>query len=395
MQIVMSSLDMPSKIGVSNPWSEYVKFVATETSLPIFWTEAERQCLWGTSLENHVAAKLKALDREFADFRSATEDIDWCAPWWDPVSGIMTLEDWKTVDAIHRSRSMDFSQYGICLVPIMDMANHDKVTSYKATYTVQEHTHDARLALEWERAVKPGDEVTIMYGFERGAADSVFSYGFIEPGFKSAHSVFLGMDPPEDDPLARAKLAALALQPGIKISELHTTDKATWNSGFVWAMCVNEEDGLEIRVARTIDGEKELEVAWKGEEVRDQGGLERRVKSDKLCDLFMLRAFTMAHERIQAELDARETLVYRSMSEKLPPGMREDSRTWKLAEELRRLEKRLLRKALDNFWATVSTSLLRPPKATLSGPDRALDKQRGSGEVVQDAGRSREGRGFL
>ena len=38
MQIAMSSPDMPAKIGVANPWTEYVKFVPAETSLPTFWT---------------------------------------------------------------------------------------------------------------------------------------------------------------------------------------------------------------------------------------------------------------------------------------------------------------------------------------------------------------------
>ena len=358
VQIAMSSPDMPDKIGVSNPWSEYIKFVPAETSLPTFWTDAERQCLWGTSLENHLAAKIKALDSEFADFRKATESIEWCRRWWDPDPGCLSVEDWKTVDSIHRSRSMDFSQYGLCLVPVMDMANHDSLFSYKALYTIDKSTRDAQLTLEFGQSIEPGDEVTIMYGFERGAADSIFSYGFIEPGLYNAISIFLAIEPPANDPLALAKMAALDLEPGIKVSMLQSANRATWISGFVWAMCLNEEDGLNIQVVQTVEGKRELELSWKGTKIMGQEDLEMRLKADRLYNLFLLRGYSMVHERVETEVEARTQLHFRPKQDKLPEGIDASSRVWQLAEDLRRLEGLLLQKAVHDFYETVRCSLL-------------------------------------
>ena len=349
----MSSPDLPEKIGVTSPWSEYIKFIHAETSLPTFWAEAERECLWGTSLEQHLAAKLKALDREFADFRRATESIGWCRHWWDPETGCLSIDDWKTVDSIHRSRSMDFSQHGLCLVPVMDMANHDNLAAYKALYKIEPNTRDAQLTLEWRQSVEPGEEVTIMYGFERGAADSIFSYGFIEPGAQHAQSLYLAMDSPPDDPLAFAKMAALDLKPGLKVSMQQSADRATWVSGFVWAMCINEEDGLEIKAAQTVDGHRELEVLWKGSKIANQFELEVALKGAWLQDLFKLRAFSMVHARVEEEIGAREKLQERPEEEKIPDGVDKSSPVWKLAEELRDLEMALLRKAAVDFYETV------------------------------------------
>jgi len=37
--------------GLSNPWTEYVKFLPGQVPLPTLWTEMERALLRGTSLE--------------------------------------------------------------------------------------------------------------------------------------------------------------------------------------------------------------------------------------------------------------------------------------------------------------------------------------------------------
>ena len=349
---------MPVKIGVSNPWSEYIKFIHAETTLPIFWTAAERESLYGTSLEQHLAAKMKALDREFADFRRATESIDWCrSHWWDSATGCLSIDDWKTVDSIHRSRSMDFSEYGLCLVPVMDMANHDNITAYKALYKIDQSTRDAQLTLEWRQSVKAGDEVTIMYGFQRGAADSIFSYGFIEPGAQHAQSLYLAMDAPSDDPLAVAKMVALDLKPGLKVSMNQTADRAAWVSGFVWAMCVNEEDGLEIKVAQTVDGQRELEISWRGSKIANQYELEVQLERAELQSLFKLRSFSMVHARVEDEIDARESLRQRPEEERVPSGLDRSSPASALAEELRKLEMAVLKKAAVDFYETVASAI--------------------------------------
>lgn len=95
-------------IGVSNPFSEYVKFLPLRVLVPTFWNESERAIITGTSLEAALSAKLNSLDREFTLLREKTSSVDWCQEcWWDADSGILTFHDWKTVDAMYRSRALD------------------------------------------------------------------------------------------------------------------------------------------------------------------------------------------------------------------------------------------------------------------------------------------------
>ena len=366
MQITHSSPDMPVKIGVSSPWTDYVKFIPDEKSMPIFWTDAERECLWGTSMENHLQAKLNALDSEFTSFCECTQSIEWCKHWWDPDTGCLSLEDWKIVDAMYRSRAMDFDEFGLCLVPVMDMANHDGIWSYKASYRIDKNTRSPRLALENERSVDAGDEITIMYGLYRSAADSLFSYGFTEADAENARSVWLSLVPPGDDPLAPAKIAALDIKPGLNIYMQQTADKVGWSGPFVWAMCVNEEDGLKIEVVQTTDGDEELKATWKGKEILDQYDLQCHVQDDYFGELFQLRAYTMVQSQMEEEILRRERLEARPDAEKIPEGIDpETSRPWKVATDLRDGETSLLRKAVSQFQDKVC---IKPPTIKLYTP---------------------------
>lgn len=95
-------------IGVSNPFSEYIKFLPLKVLVPTFWNESERAIITGTSLEAALSAKLNSLDREFTRLKEKTSSIDWCQKcWWDADSGTLTFDDWKNVDAIYRSRALD------------------------------------------------------------------------------------------------------------------------------------------------------------------------------------------------------------------------------------------------------------------------------------------------
>ena len=349
---------MPASFGVQNPWIEYIKFIPDELTIPTFFTEDERKCLWGTSLEHHLAAKTKSLDREFAAFQNATKSLDWCEPWWNSEHGCLTIKDWKIVDAMYRSRAMDFEEYGLCLVPVMDMANHSGLDAFRAMYNIEESTHDACLSLEENKSVNAGEEITIMYGLYRGAADSVFSYGFIEEDLPTASSMFLGVNLPEDDPLALAKVSALDIKNGFKIYTPPTTETPAWSSPFIWAMCINEEDGLKLQLEIVNDSEKRLRVTWKGQSIENQYDLETHLRTDYFWDLFQLRAYTIVHERIEDEIRLRTQLFNRPAEEKRPRSIDENSPVWSLAENLRKLELDLLRKAAEEFFQKVLDSYL-------------------------------------
>lgn len=164
VQLSHNSPDLQSKyqtVGVSNPWSEYVKFLPPSFPLPTLYKSEEQELLRGTSLADALDAKLASLEREFDNLREATEGIPWCQQiWWDEKTGALTVDDWKYVDAAYRSRMLDLPGSGLAMVPCVDMANHVSGDSVKALYD-EDSKGDAVLQLRWGKTIQPGDEITI------------------------------------------------------------------------------------------------------------------------------------------------------------------------------------------------------------------------------------------
>lgn len=147
-------------VGVLNPLTEYIKFLPDEL-LPTFWTEDEQELLMGTTLRPAVRAKLSSLLREFEKVRTATESIDWCAKyWWDEDTGMVTFDDWLRVDAMYRSRALEFPGVGDCMVPCVDMANHASGNATAALYEADEDGNGLLLLREGKKIDNNG-EVTI------------------------------------------------------------------------------------------------------------------------------------------------------------------------------------------------------------------------------------------
>lgn len=140
--------------------SSYIKFLPLEL-LPTFWNDDERALLHGLSLEPALSAKLNSLYREFAHLRNATGHIEWCNEvWWDEIDGICTFDDWKHVDAMYRSRALEFPGIGDAVVPCIDIANHASGDGTSALYESDEDGQPALLLREG-KTLKIGDEVTI------------------------------------------------------------------------------------------------------------------------------------------------------------------------------------------------------------------------------------------
>lgn len=147
-------------VGVLNPLTEYVKFLPDEL-LPTFWSEEEQELLSGTTLKPAVRAKLNSLLREFELVRTATENIAWCKKyWWDEDSGLLNFEDWMRVDAMYRSRALEFPGVGDSMVPCVDMANH---ASGEATAALYEADSDGNglLLLREGKSISNDGEITI------------------------------------------------------------------------------------------------------------------------------------------------------------------------------------------------------------------------------------------
>ena len=287
-------------IGVSNPFSEYVKFLPARVPLPTFWTESEREMVAGTSLQAALSAKLDSLNREFALLKERTSSIDWCQKcWWDADRGILTFNDWKTVDAIYRSRALDLPGTGHCMVPCIDMANHASGDSTTSLYETNSDGNAILILREGKELTSTG-EITITYGDGKGACEMLFSYGFIERTMKSARELFLDLEIPDDDPLKLAKKAVAGSAPGFRLF-LHG-DYTDWESHYIWLLCVNEEDGLEFKILQRNDGESELQASWKNEEVTDMSNLVSLLKLEPMWEVFELRAIATLQSRVEYQL---------------------------------------------------------------------------------------------
>lgn len=148
-------------IGVSNPWTEYIKFLPESFDLPTFYTPEEYDLLQGTSLGTAVDAKMDSLGREFEHLRASTSNIPWCQrDWWSEETGQLRFEDWKIVDAMYRSRALDLPGTGHAMVPCVDMANH---ASGEMTGALYETDADGNAVLQLRRGqrLQKGDEVNI------------------------------------------------------------------------------------------------------------------------------------------------------------------------------------------------------------------------------------------
>ncbi|KAJ5135509.1 uncharacterized protein N7515_004787 [Penicillium bovifimosum] len=359
VQLSHNSPDFRSRnenIGISNPWSEYVKFLPPSFPLPTFYTAEEQELLRGTSLAEALDAKFASLEREFEQIRKATEGIAWCQQsWWGENTGALTIDDWKYVDAAYRSRMLDLPGSGLAMVPCVDMANHVSGGGVKALYDADAEGN-AVLQLRWGRSLQPGEEVTISYGDAKPASEMVFSYGFLDSSTE-VREMSLILDIPEDDPLSPAKRIFCQNNSSLRISAGVDPEDVTWESAIAWLACVNEEDGLHFGIAQTTDGGRELETTWKGEEIKSPGHLRELLANDPLWEVFQLRAAVLLLERLETQLCRFQEM------EDIIANLQEDKATMDVIfrpgiftsiTQFRTLEGELLEKAVERLIKQVS-----------------------------------------
>lgn len=263
-------------------------------------------------LQTAVNAKLTALLREFESLRDQTATISWCRKsWWDTEA--LGLGDWILVDAWYRSRCVELPDLGECMIPVLDMVNHSSEAN--AYY---EHTSASgiSLLLRPEKMLEAGSEITISYGEAKSEAEMLFSYGFID-GQSTKRCLVLNLEPFPDDPLGKAKIAAFAKSPLLRI--FVEQDTVRWECPFLHFMLLNEEDGLDFRTLQQTDGSRShLKVFWQGSDVTDATDtFESLTSKHPLSDVFKLRAIVLLQDRIRQQLErlyesegAVESVVY-------------------------------------------------------------------------------------
>lgn len=337
------------RIGVSNPFTQYIHFLPSAIPLPTFWTPAQCTRLKGTSLEAALAAKLRTLEREFNMLRDATTSIGWCQEyWWDPGSGGLGLEDWKHIDAMYRSRALDLLGTD-AMVPCIDMANHASGGDTLARYDLDADGNAILVLLEGKGCV-PGEEISITYGDEKGACEMLFSYGFIEQSMWSARELYLDVDIPSDDPLKLAKKAIATSAPGFRL--FSDGMRLGWEGPFVWLICVNEEDGLEFRLLQSHDDQRELQMLWKGAAIDKVSQLDSLLQTEPLWEVFKLRAITTVQGRVEAQLMLLQHEQSHSCNENITDYGGESNVCLGI-QRLRDLEGTLMLHAYDEFESQV------------------------------------------
>ena len=339
--------------------------------LPTFWTPSELQLLIGTTLAPATASKLRSLRREWDLVCENTANTRW----YGIVGSRLDFDDWLQVDAMYRSRALDYPLIGHCMVPCVDLANH---APHEATIAIYEKdaSDNAVLVLRDGKSLKEGDEVTISYGDEKGACEMLFSYGFLDDGMESAETLFLSLVLPEGDVMRAAKMQAAQCAPGFKLIDAGDGE-VDWKGEFVWLLCVGEEDGLHFDVARTIDGEEEIHGFFKEHEL--SGGaaeLYRLLGQSDMYDVYRLRAVIILQQRVFDQMQ----VLYASQEdmEEVPHGDGTEVRqqTYDQAMKLRRLEFELMERAYEDFEKQVCP----PPRCVHANQLAAFNERRPSGD---------------
>ncbi|KAK6217622.1 hypothetical protein LQW54_003344 [Pestalotiopsis sp. IQ-011] len=303
IQYIYSSPDFPDHKGPASPWTWYFDVLPPDVPVPTMWPGRYRHYLLrGTSLEAAVLAKKLALEKELDDVFFCVRDN----PFWRALlleSDIIQPKVWRYLDALYRSRSLELPKSGESMVPILDMVNHSANAN---AYFDETDDGEVRLLLRKGHSVgasTPGctGEITIDYGHGKSAAEMLFSYGFIEPGY-TAKSLTLPLEPMGDDPLSKAKTMIYGGPPTLKIEE-NADGVPTWKAPLIYLMCLNEDDGIDFRVLQMVDGGHDLRLFWKEEDVSDKTtGFEDLIQGHELEPVFHLRAITVVMSRLEEQI---------------------------------------------------------------------------------------------
>lgn len=291
--------------------------------------------------QSAVHAKMAALSSEIQDLREKASSL----PFWDSLlreSGVATMEDWALVDAWYRSRCLELPSVGEVMVPCVDMANHSNEPD---AYYDEDTEGDVEILLRPGFSVASGDEVTISYGEFKSAAEMLFSYGFIDKNM-SKDDLTLILESFPDDPLAQAKVHIFGSLPTLRLSR--TGETLTWESPFVYLMCLNEEDGLDFRILQDTDGNRELRLFWQEDDVTDRAGdFESLIRDHPYSALFQLRVVTVLAQQLTSQLERIRSprITERpDLPESEKPALRDAC--LEAAETLREIEGSLLEAAL-------------------------------------------------
>jgi hypothetical protein len=155
------------RTGKQNKWSTYIDYLPRSTLLPITWNKSEVGFLVksNTTISQAVPAKLSFLKKIHAFLQGASD-------WFQKFSedDYILAESWVASRTIEDPRANS-----PILVPVLDMANH-----FVPRNAAWEVTEDGIELRREPLDIGHGQELTISYDLERGTAERLYRYGFVE-----------------------------------------------------------------------------------------------------------------------------------------------------------------------------------------------------------------------
>ncbi|KAK9453910.1 hypothetical protein V1511DRAFT_503570 [Dipodascopsis uninucleata] len=286
------------------PYLAIVKASALSTAIsPVYWPDSLRRELIGLSIYDAVEAKSAKLIKEYEEFRRAFESA------FGPEEDI-TFDEYTKAEFIVSSRTMETDGDGtdVCIVPIVDFANHRRKT-FNARYEINGESPDA-IELHLIQSVDAGEEIVISYGDAKGSGEMLFNYGFLESADDGGYGGYekikrrLELDP--DDTMARVKERVYG-RPAVLTLEVFEDGDFHWDCDFIWLLITNEEDGVCIEASRTVDGGMALDVVVNGETVSESGPVLANTVRESVCrhnkdmvDVYRLRIAVVLSNIVEA-----------------------------------------------------------------------------------------------
>jgi hypothetical protein len=373
----MSNPAVTAKIGRSTPFKDYLKFLSIP-DIPTLYSPEDLSHFTGTTLMPATSAKLNKLRSEFKTLQRKTRQISWLAPiWWEFLphmspgveelsdedsdeeeeeedGNLVQFDDWLILDAMYRSRAMEWPGQGEAMVPGIDMANHNIPPNVE--FEVRGETSEGLLLPKKDAVIRQGEELCISYGDHKSPVEFILSYGFLPNAAEPC--VLIPIALPDTDPLAppKAAISAMAdLAPGVRLYSEESVPK--WDSEAVWLLIVNEEDGLGFEVSRDGDGQRQIIMTWKGQEINVRE-LKKTLEKEDMWDIFLLRATVTVLNKVDTQLERLQgEAVKREDRRQGPPKESNDSENGALkeiADRLSMVEGNLLVEAQETLLLEVS-----------------------------------------
>ncbi|PHH50022.1 SET domain-containing protein 8 [Ceratocystis fimbriata CBS 114723] len=291
-----------------SPWTEYVKFLPEDIPTPTLWPASHIPLLHGTELAEPVQAKLNVLEHEYDRLVQISQDLLFLQDISFSPAGI-ALRDWQLADAWFRSRALEIPGLGTCMVPVLDMANHN-ATNHNAYWDRESATGDVVLMLRPGAAVAKGEEICINYGADRSAAEYLFAYGMFDMD-SAVRPITLPFHFATTDPLAGAKHAVFKTRtPQLRITlpnDLAEYERGQryWECPYAYLSALNAEDGLTFQAAQDLEGRQELHMFLDDEDITDKAmDIESLLKDLAIWPVINFRAIQM----MKAELSVDDIL---------------------------------------------------------------------------------------